>query len=441
MHPQGLGLVGDHLVMVGGIGFVPEGSEFNTAHPRVWSYAGHGWIKVGDFDWFDRPGFAYSVVGGNGVMVVQAETQVDGPEEWALFTFVADPESVASPVRECDVDDGFTGPMAGLPGAVDETRGDLVLLAADCDLGGLATFAEAGFRPFEYPLEHRFATPRALWSALEDRGIRPLGVLAEMLSGPFTTTDTGNGTEYWWPAPTDSSNVPYEPWFRIAEDGEWLSYMIPDRLLPEEWLTPVDWALETGDVLVANESGVLVGRGESVWSVVTGPVDVALSDLTGGIVFTTPDSTSIWRIRGPGAPVEEVFSAGGIAAEGAGPPKLYQVFDRTGQVPGPSVVFTIGVVEPITGWTVDEVWAVPLDGADALLQGPLGIETPGEGGVTGLGWLDAEGVFVMSEQSDGGAPSACGTLRARWPGHRIRSPTRPSAAAIRDSMDASMPWL
>jgi hypothetical protein len=402
------GWLSGRLLLLGGVER-PDERFGDVPHPHAWSYRGSGeWAEVGSGLGEFGPGMIDQGVDGDGVFVATGrQATVGSPDDgWALYTFVADPESVTSPIRECGgegVEDGFTGPMAGLPDAVDAARRDIVLLATDCDLGGLAYFAAAGSRPFEYPLAHRFATPETLWSALQEEGMRPIGALVQMLSGPFTTTDTGNGTEYWWPAPADYSNVPYEPWVQISEDGEWLSYVIPDRLLPEEWLGSSDWTVESGDLLVANDSGVLTGRDELVWWAVTGPVEVALPDLTGGIVFTTPDSTSIWRIRGPGAPVEEVFSADGIAADDAGPPRLYQVVDRSGELPGPLVIFTIGVVEPITGWTVDEVWALPLEGADALLLAPLNIETPGEGGVTGLGWLDAEGVFVMSEQNDGGS--------------------------------------
>ncbi|MFH2072773.1 MAG: hypothetical protein ABIJ75_07990 [Actinomycetota bacterium] len=85
---EGLGVLDGRLVLVGGVNFVPEDAEFNTTHPRVWSYAGNGeWVLVGEHPWFDGPGFAYQVVTGDGVMVVRAETQTGGPEDWALLTF------------------------------------------------------------------------------------------------------------------------------------------------------------------------------------------------------------------------------------------------------------------------------------------------------------------------------------------------------------------
>ncbi|HUG74661.1 MAG TPA: hypothetical protein VMM81_03190 [Acidimicrobiia bacterium] len=86
--PLGLGLLEGRLVLVGGENFLPEGAEFNTARPGVWSYAGDGsWSEI-ELPWRDGPGIAYEVVVGGGVMVVLGEVQ--GREHWALLVFVAD---------------------------------------------------------------------------------------------------------------------------------------------------------------------------------------------------------------------------------------------------------------------------------------------------------------------------------------------------------------
>ncbi len=183
------------------------------------------------------------------------------------------------------------------------------------------------------------------------------------------------------------------------------------------------WSLQSGDALVANSDGVHIVRdGQVVATPIVSAVDVAVPDLEGGLVFTTPPpetgNQALWRVSPDGTTTEIIAASDLDRVSG---PFLFNVAAGYPSSPAPVAIFTMLIAPPggEGGGLVsrETVHAQPLTARD--LDG-LSIQTPGEGGVTGLGWLDAEGVFVMSEQSDGGSSLTLwdsGGNWVPWPGN------------------------
>jgi len=185
-------------------------------------------------------------------------------------------------------------------------------------------------------------------------------------------------------------------------------------LLPDVPEVATGWDLEPGDVLVANGEGVhLVRAGELVGTLVTTPTEVALADGTGGLVLVIPDAElypehwpdlfvrggrTLWRI-GPDGSAEAIHEAATAEQRTLAPLSLYDVTVVAPLSPVPSLIFTqYQAVTPYV--TMDHLMVLPLDGFSPPVLIPA--ETPGEGGVTGVGWQPAEGRFLMSTASDGG---------------------------------------
>jgi len=87
---QGLALLGDRLLLAGGVNYVPPGSEYNATFPRVWlTDDGSSWMHLGPTDGvFAEEGIAYMVAASTDHVVMVGES--GGPDEWAIFTFDPD---------------------------------------------------------------------------------------------------------------------------------------------------------------------------------------------------------------------------------------------------------------------------------------------------------------------------------------------------------------
>ncbi len=202
------------------------------------------------------------------------------------------------------------------------------------------------------------------------------------------------------------------------------------------------WSLRSGDVLVAGPDGVVVVRdGVVVHRPVISPAHRAFVDAEGAIVFTIPDPGShpeywvdpsekgndrIWRVH-PDGRLEVLFSGSGVTDGST--PTLYQVYWDDAP-PGETVIFTTSQSLPSeAAFSRSSVWNWSLH-APAVLQTAMSIPTPGEGGVTGIGWLPSEEVFVMSVQSEGGTSLSLSDAVGQpvsWPGNPETMETRCSA--------------
>lgn len=188
--------------------------------------------------------------------------------------------------------------------------------------------------------------------------------------------------------------------------------------LPDEPRVSAGWSLEAGDLLVANGGGVHVVRGGvTVANPVTSPVESAFADGSGGIVLLTPDADRypeywpdpysggariVWRVT-PDGNVQPTYTS--EAPEGVtwGTLNIFEVSVVEPVSEAPSVIFTRR--EPFSNdpysWDWDRIWVLPLDpGATPTL---IPAETPGEGGVTGIGWQQLGNRLLVATESDGGA--------------------------------------
>lgn len=185
--------------------------------------------------------------------------------------------------------------------------------------------------------------------------------------------------------------------------------------LPELPLVSTGWSVEPGDVIVAGDSGVHVVRsGVTIANPVMSPVESAFADGDGRIVILTPEvdrypaywpdpyggGGSIWRIS-PDGSIQAVCAADAPSGASWGTLNLYQVDIVAAMSSSP--VLTLTRREPNSdepyAWDLDRVWVLRLDATSEPTRIPA--ETPGEGGVTGLGWY--EDTLVMATESDGGA--------------------------------------
>jgi hypothetical protein len=212
-------------------------------------------------------------------------------------------------------------------------------------------------------------------------------------------------------------------------------------LLPAVPEVATAWRLEPGDVLVANGQGVhLVRAGELVGTLVTTPAEVAVSDGSGAIVLQMPDpglwpdhwperhggGRILWRVDPEGAAVA-IYEASTAASEGFGVLRLYDVTVVAPLSPAPSVVFT-EYQTIAAGVAVDRLMVLPLDGRTQPVLVPA--ETPGEGGVTGVGWQSEEERFLMSTAGDGGQWFSAwdiGGAELTWPTNPAKRADSPPA--------------
>jgi len=194
------------------------------------------------------------------------------------------------------------------------------------------------------------------------------------------------------------------------------------EVLPDEPIVAAGWSLQSGDLLVSGHDGVRVVRdGAVVSQPVTSPVELTLDDGYGGILFTTPrpelfpdhwpilfggGGYVIWRLS-PDGSLEKLhdsgdsgWSLGAIDLSrvdllslrlGEPPTLLYTQVERIGSTDQYS-----DTREAVVALTLGPPWEPPGNPIK------LPIETPGEGGVTGLGFQETEGRLIMSTASDGG---------------------------------------
>jgi hypothetical protein len=192
----------------------------------------------------------------------------------------------------------------------------------------------------------------------------------------------------------------------------------PPIALPVVPNVSTGWSVAAGDLLVANGSGVHVVRdGVTVANPVTSPVESAFADGSGGIVILTPDADRypnywpdpysgggrvVWRVS-PNGSAQALYTSDAPEGNTWGTLNLYQVDVVAPVSEALSVIFTSR--EPFSNepysWDWDRVWVLPLDGTAIPTLIPA--ETPGEGGVTGLGWQQLDDRLLMSTESDGGA--------------------------------------
>jgi hypothetical protein len=190
----------------------------------------------------------------------------------------------------------------------------------------------------------------------------------------------------------------------------------PPRILPKVPQVFEGWALEAGDLLVSNEDGVHIVRlGVVVATAVTSPVETAVADRRGGMVVLAPDpdvypaywpdpftggGRVLWRVS-PDGTAEALYTSDGPAF-GKGKLSLLGVDVVSPISEAPSAIFTKTEphpADPVFDW--ERVLVLPLDGTTTPTLIP--VETPGEGGVTGLGWQGSTDRLLMTTGSDGGA--------------------------------------
>ncbi len=190
------------------------------------------------------------------------------------------------------------------------------------------------------------------------------------------------------------------------------------------------WELLPGDVVVANEEGVHIVREEVVVGTpVTSPVDTALPDLAGGLVLLAEapcgqvecpgdyplSSWILWRVApdGSASAIYDPRSSDWPEVDLT----LYAVAVIAPVSVTPCAIFTVAVPsEADPAFFLDRVMLLPLDGTATPILVPA--QTPGEGGVTGLGWLEAGGRLIMSTASDGGTWLSAWTIDGApvdWP--------------------------
>jgi hypothetical protein len=204
--------------------------------------------------------------------------------------------------------------------------------------------------------------------------------------------------------------------------GPWPHHPVPE--------VATGWTLLPGDVVVANEEGVHIVRdGVVVGTPVTSPVDTALPDHAGGLVLLAPapcdqtgcsgdnplSSSLLWRVT-PDGSAQVIYDPRDSDPPG-GFLTLYGVAAITPVSAAPCAIFTVEAPsEADPAFYLDRVMLLPLDGTAVPTFVPA--QTPGEGGVTGLGWLDTGSRLIMSTASDGGTWLSAWTIDGApvdWP--------------------------
>jgi len=182
--------------------------------------------------------------------------------------------------------------------------------------------------------------------------------------------------------------------------------------LPDEPRVSAGWSLQPGDVLVANRDGVSVVRnGEIVSQPVTSPVEAALAEHSGSIVFVTPDPDLFprhWPERGKGGG----YFIWRLQPDGT----LIQVLRTDRTIDGPLGAVTLyqapvigkiaaGFTTPIFKVAREDAWGerVHLAPAGNFNGVGGGIRVlHGEGGITGVAWQESDNRLIVSVATDGG---------------------------------------
>ena len=200
---------------------------------------------------FTRPaawGFIAAIILG-GVAVLLIPRNTSGPSESTTSPGVA--QGSTSNVGTETTVPGSSGrcsgqepvvhevPQMALPIGVAATRSALFAAATMCDFESLDSAVSAGSAPFDYGYQSA-ASPGAFWSSLEDHGIRVMALLTDSLNRPYTVQTSNDGDVYVWPEPYDCQVgcVPWQPVAQIAQNGEWLSFVIPQQLQIPDDLVP-----------------------------------------------------------------------------------------------------------------------------------------------------------------------------------------------------------
>lgn len=184
--------------------------------------------------------------------------------------------------------------------------------------------------------------------------------------------------------------------------------------LPDEPRVSARWSLQPGDFLISNRQGVAVVRdGEIVSQPVTSPVEAAFAELSGAILFVTPDPElfprhwparglggghSIWRLQPDGTLTRPFRSGVDFSIDGPiGPITLYQV---------PLIdSFVEGYSTPIFKIVSPDAWGERVHLAPAGNFSGHGGGVPArydEGGITGAGWQVPDNRLIVAVATDGG---------------------------------------
>lgn len=208
--------------------------------------------------------------------------------------------------------------------------------------------------------------------------------------------------------------------------------------LPTEPAVTAGWALRRRDLLVANQEGVHIVRdGVVVARPVTSPVEAAISDGAGAIVFVTPledlypgawpdpdrgGGFVIWKAYSDGV-VQSVLHTGPVVIDGAyGPITLYQavLIPEFGDLTRPKVMFSTADTRPEDPpFTNDRVNILMMTG-NTLGWGIHPREFGGTG-VSGAGWLAREELLVVvARDADASWLAAVGfPSQDGWPANPI----------------------
>ncbi|MBM3696271.1 MAG: hypothetical protein FJW79_10110 [Actinobacteria bacterium] len=216
-------------------------------------------------------------------------------------------------------------------------------------------------------------------------------------------------------------------------------------LLPEQPQAESGWALEPGDLLVANGNGVhLLRDGQMVGTLVTTPTEVAMADGLGGLIIQMPDpdmypeawpdaagfgGDALWRVS-PDGDVQLAFRATPLPDAWTLPDLGLLAIQAVAPLSGdPTVLFVENTHYPGGGVSYLHLWALPLDGRTEPVEIPA--DLPGEGSVTGLGWQPGDQRLLMSTTSDGGEWFSAWDLS----GGQLDWPTNPAARGALWSAD------
>jgi hypothetical protein len=182
-------------------------------------------------------------------------------------------------------------------------------------------------------------------------------------------------------------------------------------ILPDEPRGSAGWSLQAGDRLISNEQGVAVVRdGVVVSRPVMSPVESALAESSGAILFVTPDPALFpahWPERGVG---------GGYVVWRLKPDGTLTSLLRTDfTIDGPLGAVTlyqapvIGGIAP--GHTTPILKTSGAEPFERILMAPAGMLTGaglgipfrhGEGGITGVGWQESDNRLIVAVGTDGG---------------------------------------
>ncbi|MBU1865162.1 MAG: hypothetical protein KKE89_02010 [Actinobacteria bacterium] len=181
--------------------------------------------------------------------------------------------------------------------------------------------------------------------------------------------------------------------------------------LPDEPRVSAGWSLQAGDFLVSNAQGVAVIReGVVVSQPVMSPVEAALAEGTGAILFVTPDPELFpahWPERGKG---------GGYVIWRLKPDGTLTNLLRTDfTIDGPLGAITlyqapvIGEIAP--GHTTPILTTSGAEPFERILLAPAGnlggagLGIPfrtAEGGITGVGWQESDNRLIVAVGTDNG---------------------------------------